>query len=82
VWDLPNRVKLSVGLRARVLLCDPGSELDMLADRLTERLIVGYCGLVERLKVDLDEPLALLVGDLQVAVYVDVVAKAKLVGEA
>jgi len=75
-------MKLGVGLREGVLLCDPCSELDMLAHRLTKRLIGGHPGFVQRLQVDLGEPLALCVGDLQVAVHVDDLAEAQPLGEA
>jgi hypothetical protein len=57
------------------------AELDVLADGPAERFVLGHSGLVERLQVGLDEPLTLLVGDLQVAVHVDDVPEAELIGE-
>jgi hypothetical protein len=63
-------------------LCDAGAELDVLADCLAERFVLGHASLVERLHVQRDKPLALLVGDAQVAVDVDDVMEAELAGEA
>lgn len=79
--DMTDRMQFGIRPRAGVLLCDPCSELDMLAHGPPKRFIAGHSGFVQRLQVDLDEPLALFVGDLQVAVYVDDVPKAKLLCE-
>ena len=56
-------------------------ELDVLTDGAAERLVVGHTGIVESLQVELDEPLTLLVGDLQVAMHVDDVPKTELIGK-
>lgn len=58
-----------------------GSELHVLADGATKWLVVGHTGLIERLQVDLDESLTLVVGDLQVTVHLDDVPKTDLIGE-
>jgi hypothetical protein len=75
-------VKVGVGLSPRVLLGDARAELDVRAHRLAERLVVGQSCLVERLQVEGDESLSLLVGDLEVVVHVDDVLEAKLAREA
>lgn len=54
----------------------------MRAHRLPEGLIAGQACLVERLQLESREALALLVGDLQVAVDVDDVLEAPPLGEA
>lgn len=74
-------MKLGVRPGARVLLSDVCSELDVLTNRAAKRLVVGHAGIVERLQVDLDEPLTLLVGDLQVAMHVDDEPKTELIGK-
>jgi hypothetical protein len=81
VRDLADGVQVGVGLGPGVLLGDAGPELDMLADSLAERLVVGQAGLVERFQVRSDEPVALLIGDVQVAVDVDDVLEAQFAGE-
>src|SRR5262249_61395268 len=48
---------------------------------LSESFVPGKAGLVDRLQIERHEPLALLVGDLQVAVHVDDVLKAHLTRE-
>src|SRR5262249_17435941 len=77
-----DRMQIGVGLGPRVLLGDACTELDVRADRLPEAVVVGQAGLVERLHVQSDEAIALLVGDLQLAVDVDDVLKAELAREA
>jgi hypothetical protein len=74
-------MKLGVRPGARVLLGDLCSKLDVLTDGAAKRLVVGQTGIVESLQVDLDEPLTLLVGDLQVAMNVDDVPKTELIGK-
>jgi RNA polymerase sigma factor (sigma-70 family) len=81
VRDFADRVQVGVGFGARVLLGDMSPELDVLPDRLAERGVVRQPGLVERRQVQRDEPRALLVGDVQVAVDVDDVLEAELAGE-
>jgi hypothetical protein len=75
-------VQLLLRLGGRVLLRHPGAELDVLADRLAERLVVGQPGLVHRREVERHEPLPLLIGDVQVPVHVNQVPEAELAGEA
>ena len=75
-------MQVGVGFRPRVLLRHPGAELDVLANRFTERLVVRQAGLVEGLQVRGDEPLPLLVGDVEVPVHIDDVPEAELAGEA
>ena len=75
-------MEVVVGLGPGVLLGDPGAELDVGADGFPEGLVVGEPGLVERLEVEGDEAVALLVGDLEVAVDVDDVLEAELPSEA
>ena len=81
VRNVTDRMKLGIRSGAGVLLGDACSELDVLPDRAAERLVVGQIGFVESLQVDLDEPLTLLVGDLQVAMHVDDVPKTELIGK-
>ena len=54
----------------------------MLPHSAPKGLIVGHPGFVERLQIDLDETIALFVGDLEVAVHVDDVGAAELLREA
>lgn len=54
----------------------------MRADRFPKRLIVGHSRLIERLHVQSDEPLTLLIGDLQVAVCFDQMLEAQLARKA
>jgi hypothetical protein len=75
-------MKVSLDLGVGVLLRNPRAELEVGAHRLAESLVVGQAGLVECLHVERDEPLPLLVGDLQVAVRLDQVIEAKLANEA
>ena len=74
-------MKLGVRPGARVLLSDVCSELDVLTNRAAKRLVVGKAGIVERLQVHLDEPLTLLIGDLQIAMHVDDVPKTEPIGK-
>jgi hypothetical protein len=57
-------MKLVVCPCAGVLLGNVRTELHMLTDCLAERLVVGHARLIERLQIRRDEPLTLLVGDL------------------
>jgi len=81
VRNVADRVEIFVALGPRVLLSDVGAKLDMRSDRLTERLIVGKTGLVECLQVEGNEPVPLLVGDLQMPVNVNDVVEAQFAGE-
>jgi hypothetical protein len=74
-------VQLGVGLGVRVLRRDAGAELNVLANGGAERLVVGHPRGVERRYVQLDEALALLLGDLEPAMHVDQVLKAELARE-
>jgi hypothetical protein len=56
-------VEFLIALGPRVLLSDVGAELDVRADRLSERLIVGQASLVERLQVEGYETVSLRVLD-------------------
>lgn len=47
-----------------------GAELDVFANRLTEWFVIRQAGFIERLEVERDEPLALIVRDPQVSVDV------------
>src|SRR5919106_1012483 len=80
--DLAEGIQLVVVIGVRVLHRHPGAELEVLAHGLAERLVVWQAGFVERLQIELNEPLPLLVGDLQVAVHVDHVLEAELAREA
>src|SRR5262249_27598597 len=77
-----DRMQIGVGLGPRVLLGDACAELDVRANRLPEGFVVWQAGLVERLHVQSDKAIALLVGDRQLAVDVDDVLKAELAREA
>jgi len=77
-----DRMQLGVGFGPRILLSDMGAELYVLAECLTERLVIGQPGFIEGLQVERDESFALLVGDLQLAVHVDHVSEAQPAGEA
>jgi hypothetical protein len=59
VRDRPDRVQLLVARRPGVLLSHVRPELDVLADRSPERLVVGQLGVVEGLQIGLHEPLTL-----------------------
>jgi len=74
-------VKLFVRLRPRVLLGDSRAELEVRAHCLPERIVAGQARLIERLQVAGDEALALLVGDLQMAMNVDDVLEARPLSE-
>jgi hypothetical protein len=80
--DVSDGVKLGVSLGPRVLLGDTRAELEVSAHRLPEGLVAGQACLVEPLQVHTHEAVALLVGDLQVAVDVDDVLEAQPLGEA
>ena len=80
--DGADGVEVGVGFGPRVLLGDLGAELDVGADRLAEWVVVGEAGFVERLEVEGDEAVALLVCDLEMAVHVDDVLEAERFGEA
>lgn len=54
----------------------------MLADSLAECLIVRHLGVVERLHVEVDEPAALLLGDLQMAMHGNEVRETHLASKA
>ena len=75
-------MQLGVGFGPRILLSDMRPELCVLAECLTERLVIGQPGFTEGVQVERDESFALLVGDLQVAVHVDHVSEAQPAGEA
>jgi hypothetical protein len=74
-------MEFGVAFSPRVLLRDPGAELDMGTHGLPECLVPWKTRLVERLHVQRDEAFPLLVRDLQVAVDIDHVLKAKLARE-
>jgi hypothetical protein len=80
--DLPEGMQLVLGGGVGVLHGDLRAELNVRAYGVAERLVVGHADRVQRRQVKLDEPLALLFGDLQVAVDFDQVPEAKLAGEA
>lgn len=80
--DLAQRMKLRVALGLRVQLRDPRTELNVAAHGFTECFIVGKPGLIERLHVQGDEPLPLLLGDLEVAVHAYEVIKSQFAREA
>jgi hypothetical protein len=64
-------VQVFVAFGVRVLHRDSRAKLDMGADCLAERLVVGHADLIKRRQVELDEPLALWLGDLEMPVYRD-----------
>jgi hypothetical protein len=63
VRDFVEREHVGVGLCPGILLGDSCAELDVLAEYLPERFVVGHARLVEYLHVRLDESFALLVGN-------------------
>jgi hypothetical protein len=73
-----QRVELVVALGVRVLHRHLRAKLDVLADGLAKRGIGRHLRRVERDHVELDEPLALLLGDPQSAVYGYEVGEAEL----
>jgi hypothetical protein len=75
-------VEVVVGLSPRVLLGNVGAEHDMGSDGFPESLVVWEPSLVQRLEIQSDEAIALLVSDLQVSVDVDDVLEAELLCEA
>ena len=75
-------MQVGIGLGLRVLLGNARAELEVGTHGLAERLVVWQTGLVERFHVQRNEPLPLLVSDLQVAVRIDHVLKAELAREA
>lgn len=78
---LTQWMKLLVGFRMRVLLCDPRTELDMLTHGFAELLIGGQTRLVQGFQINLDEALPLLIGDLQAAMPVDEVRESQFAAE-
>lgn len=64
-------MQVSIGLGLRVLLGNARAELEVGTHGLAERLVVWQTGLVERFHVQRNEPLPLLVSDLQVAVRIE-----------
>lgn len=58
-----------------------GTELDVLAYRRTELLVVRESRFIECVEVDVDEALPLFVGNLQSAVHIDGVLKPQAAGE-
>jgi diguanylate cyclase (GGDEF)-like protein/PAS domain S-box-containing protein len=80
--NLPQGVQLVFGGGVRVLHRDLRAELDVGTHGVAERLVVGQAGGIQRGQVELDEPLALLFGDLQVAVDLDQVPEAEFTTEA
>jgi hypothetical protein len=61
-WDLAQGVQLVVVFGVGVLHRHPGAELDVLSDGLAKRRVTRHVCRVERLHVEIDEPLALLLG--------------------
>jgi len=80
--DRADRVQVGVASGPGVLLGHVRAELDVLLDRLPERRVCRQSGLVECVQVHRHEPVALLIGDLQVPVHVDEVPEPELAGEA
>jgi len=78
---LAQRMQLIVGLGVGVLHRHVRPELHVRAQRLAERGVIGQPGRVGGGQVQLDEPLPLLLGDLQAAVHVDEMGEAQLPGE-
>jgi hypothetical protein len=63
-------MEIVVGLGVGVLARDLGTELEVLEHRGTEVRIFGDPDLVEGAGVELDEPLPLLLGDVEASVHV------------
>src|SRR5436305_6986703 len=80
--DLTQRVQLGIGCGVRVLHRHVAAELDVLADGCPERLIGRHPGLVQGGHIQLDEALALLLGDVQAAMDGDEMVEAELLREA
>jgi hypothetical protein len=70
-------VQLVLGGGVRVLHRDLRPELEVGAHGVAERLVVGHANGIQRGQVELDEPLPLLLSDLQVPVDVDQVPEAE-----
>ena len=75
-------MKLVVAVCVRILHSHPGAELHMGSDRLPERLVVRHAGKVEGSHVELDEPLALLLGDAESSVNIDQMSESEFPREA
>ena len=58
-----------------------GAEFDVLPYRSAKTLVCGEPRFIKGLEVRGDKPLALLVGDIQVAVFVDQVVESELTAE-
>lgn len=69
--DSAQRVEIVVGAGVRVLHRDVRPELHVGAQRLPERRVAGKLSSVGGGQVQRDEPLSLLLGDLQTAVHLD-----------
>jgi hypothetical protein len=75
-------VQSGIRLRLRVFLGNVSAKIDVRVQCLPKRRIIGQTRLVGRLHVEGHEPVPLLIRDLEVAVHVDDVLKAKLAREA
>ena len=71
-------MELALGGGVGVLHRNLGAELEVGAHRVTERLVIGHANGIEGRQIQLDEPLALLLADLQTTVNVDQVTKPEL----
>jgi hypothetical protein len=74
-------VQLGFRLGVGVLLRDVRAELDVLPHRFPKALVGGEPRFIQRLQVGSDKSLALLVGDVHVAVFVDQVPESELTAE-
>jgi hypothetical protein len=80
--NLPQGAELGFSLGMRVLHSNARAELHVLAHGGAKRLVVGHPGRIERGHIQLDETLALGLGDLQTSMNVDQVLKTELTREA
>jgi hypothetical protein len=75
-------MQLVVAVGVGVLHRHVRPEHDMFTNGVTKLWIGGHLGRVEGLQVPLDEPLALFLGDLQIAMYRNEVGEPEISGEA
>jgi hypothetical protein len=74
-------VKLVVGGGVRVLGGDMGSELDVFHDGVSEAIVGGHVGIVERRPVKIHEALSLFLGDAEMSVNVDQILETDFLAE-
>jgi hypothetical protein len=76
-WDFVQRIEVFVAFRMRVLHRHARAKLDMLANRLPERLVVWHADRIEGSHVQLDKTLPLGFGNLEMTMDGDDMVKAQ-----